>query len=111
MIASANTPSCTPNLDQLHAHFLAILPRIQLHAEISFRYLRCPSSRDDAIAEVIGISWKWYLRLMERGKDVDGFVTTLAALAVRHVRSGRRLCGQERARDVFSSRAQMMKNF
>jgi hypothetical protein len=38
-------------------------------------------------------------------------VSTLADYAVRHVRSGRGLCGQERAKDVFSCRAQRTKGF
>jgi hypothetical protein len=45
----------------LHAHFLAILPRIQTHAEIYFRGIKCPGKRADAIAETIAISWKWFL--------------------------------------------------
>src|SRR5262249_7910365 len=36
---------------------------------------------------------------------------TLAAFAARAVRSGRRLCGQEKAKDVLSPRAQQRKHF
>jgi hypothetical protein len=95
----------------LHAHFLAILPRIETHARIRFRHLRCPGRRDDAIAEVVAVCWKWYLRLVEQGKDIDEYVGTLADFAVRHVRSGRRLCGQERAKDAMSPLAQRRHNF
>jgi hypothetical protein len=96
---------------QLHVHFLAILPRIERHARIRLRHLRCPGKREDAIAEAVAVAWKWFLRLDERGKDVDDFVMALADLAVRHVRCGRRLCGQERARDALSPLAQRRHGF
>lgn len=31
--------------EALHAHFLAILPRIETHAKIHFRYLHAPARR------------------------------------------------------------------
>ncbi|MFO0931045.1 MAG: hypothetical protein U0736_29105 [Gemmataceae bacterium] len=111
MSTLAETRAPCSDLNALHAHFLSFLPRIETHAKVRFRHLRCPGRRDDAVAEVVAVTWKWYLRLQEAGKDVDEFVSTLADLAVRHVRSGRRLCGQERAREVFSSRAQRAKGF
>ena len=95
----------------LHAHFLSILPRIETYAKIRFRHLRCPGRRDDAVAETIAVAWKWYLRLNEKGKDVSGFVGTLADYAVRHVRCGRKLCGQEKSEEVFSPNAQMKYDF
>jgi hypothetical protein len=99
------------SIEELHAQFLLILPRIETHALISFRHLRCPDRRADAIAEVVAVAWKWYLRATQQGKDVTEFVTTLATYAVRHVRSGRRLCGQERAKDVMSPVAQHRHHF
>jgi hypothetical protein len=99
------------NLDALHHHFLQILPRIETHAQVYFRHLRCPGRREDAIAETVAVSWKWFLRLNEQGKNVDEFVSTLATYAARHVRSGRRLCGQERARDALSKLAQRRHGF
>jgi hypothetical protein len=99
------------DLDQLHAEFLAILPRIETHALIFFRHLRCPGRRADAIQETIAISWRWFLRIKEKDKDVTEFVSTLASYAVRHVRSGRRLCGQEKSKDVLSPLAQHKHRF
>src|SRR5262249_53777313 len=99
------TPS-PATINQLQAQFLAILPRIQTHAQIRFRHLRCPSKREDAVAEVVAVAWKWFLRLDARGKQVGGFVSTLADYAVRHVRSCRGLCGQGKAKDVLSPLAQ-----
>ena len=80
------TSSSTPTQGALHQHFLAILPRIETHAQIHFRYLRCPGKREDAIAEVIAVAWKWFLRATEMGKNVSEFVSALADFAVRHVR-------------------------
>jgi hypothetical protein len=95
----------------LHAHFLSLLPRIQTHARIRFHHLRCPGRRDDAVAEVVAIAWKWYLRLLQQGKDIDGFVTAFADYAVRHVRSGRGLCGHVKSQDVCSPSAQRRHDF
>jgi hypothetical protein len=95
----------------LQVRFLSILPRIELHGRISFRYLRCPDQRADAIAEVVALSWCWYVRLAERGKDATRFPSTLADYAARAVRAGRRVCGRERSRDVLSPTAQQHHHF
>jgi hypothetical protein len=108
---SASVPSGSlPSGDRLHAVFLAILPRLQLHAEVCFRHLKCPA-KEDAIQEVIALSWKWFLRLTERGKDVSAFVSALVGYAARAVHSGRRLCGHEKARDVLSPVARRRHGF
>jgi hypothetical protein len=99
------------DLEQLHAEFLQIMPRIETHALIYFRHLKCPGRRADAVAEAVALSWRWFLRVTEQGKDVNEFVSTLANYAVRHVRSGRRLCGQERARDALSALAGQRHHF
>jgi hypothetical protein len=90
--------------------FLEILPRIETHAQLWFRYLRCPGKRDDHIAEAIALSWKWFVRAVEAGKDPTQFVSVLATLVVKAVRSGRRLCGQ-RTKDVMSPLAQRKRGF
>jgi hypothetical protein len=99
------------NLSSLHHHFLAILPRIETHAQVYFRHIRCPGRRADAIQETIAVSWRWFVRINEQGKDVSEFVSTLASYAVRHVRSGRRLCGSQRAKDAMSPVAQQRHHF
>src|SRR5262249_23702635 len=63
------------------------------------------------IAETIALSWAWYRRLIRKGKDVTKFVATLARYAARAVRCGRRLTGQEKAKDVLSSLAQRRHGF
>src|SRR5262249_51386612 len=47
----------------------------------------------------------------QRGKDATTFPLTLASYAARAVRCGRRVCGQERAKDALSSVAQRRHNF
>jgi hypothetical protein len=49
------------NDDRLHVGFVAILPRIERHARISFRDIRCPGKKEDLVAETIALSWAWYL--------------------------------------------------
>lgn len=95
----------------LHARFQIILPRIELHARIYFRHLPVGPNRDDAIAETVGLAWRWYVRLIERGKDPHLFPSALATYAARAVKSGRRVCGQERAKDALSPLAQQRHGF
>ena len=100
-----------PSADALHQGFLSILPRVEVHARVCFRHVRCADRRADAVAEAVAIAWAWYRRLAHRGKDARQFPSALASLAARHVRSGRRLCGQERAQDVLSPLAQARRSF
>jgi hypothetical protein len=103
-----------PHVDvvaDLQVRFLPLVPRIELHGRIYFRFLRCPVRREEAVAEMVGLCWKWYVRLAEQGRDAGGFVGKLAGFAARAVASGRRLTGVERAKDVLSSVAQRRGGF
>ena len=60
---------------------------------------------------MIALAWKWFVTLEQRGKDPASFITALATLAARAVRSGRRLAAGEPAKDVFSSRTQVCQDF
>jgi hypothetical protein len=100
-----------PGPDPLHAGFLALLPRIELHATICFRHVRCPQQKADRVAECVALGWQWFLRLSEQGKDVFDFPMAFASLVARAVRCGRRLCGQERSGDVLSFVAQARHGF
>jgi len=104
---------CKTDFDSntLQAAFLAIVPRIERHASMYFRDVKCPNKRADRIAEAVALAWKWYRRLAERGKDPSTFPAVFAALVSRAVRSGRRVCGQERAKDVLSPVAQHRHGF
>jgi hypothetical protein len=98
------------HLADLHATFLSILPRIELHGRVYFRHKNA-NMREELTAEMVGLCWKWFLRLIERGKDPTAFVSALATFAARAVNSGRRVCGQERSKDVLSPSAQKRHGF
>jgi hypothetical protein len=104
-------PAPARSLALLHAGFLAILPLIEQHGRVYFRHVRCPDRRADRVAEMVALAWHWYVRLAERGKDPARFPTILASYAARAVQNGRRLCGQEKPRDVLSPRAQRLHDF
>lgn len=98
-------------INHLHVEFLPILPRIQLHARIHFRHIRCSHRKEELVSEAVALAWKWFVRLRQRGKDPSCFVTTLARYAARAAWSGRRVCGMERPKDVLSPLAQRTKGF
>jgi hypothetical protein len=100
-----------PTESDLQTAFLSLLPLIENHARVYFRHLPCADQKADKIAETVAVAWQWYRRLAERGKDVNQFVITFIRLAARAVRSGRRLCGMEKAKDVLSPRAQRRHGF
>lgn len=96
---------------RLQTTFRGMLPRIERHARVYFRNVKDTNRKADYIQETIALSWKWLLRLDDHGKGATQFVSTLATFAARAVRSGRRLCGQEKAQDVLSPRAQQRHGF
>jgi hypothetical protein len=98
-------------LADLHARFLQILPRIDLHGRVYFRHLKCPHRQEDAIQEMIALAWKWFQRLAQKGEDGTCFPSALASFAARAVRCGRRLVGQENSKDVLSPLAQQRHHF
>src|SRR5262249_4531311 len=100
------------DLAPLHAVLLSdVLPRVQAHRRVHFRPVRCTDRKEELLAEMRGLCWKWYIGLVRRGKDVLAFVSALAAYAARAVNSGRRVCGHERRRDVLSPVAQRLHGF
>jgi hypothetical protein len=95
----------------LHSRFLALLPRIQTHALIVFRDIACPQRRADLIAELIALAWLWFIRLAKRGKAVEDFVVTFCRLLTKAVKSGRKLAGMVKAKDVLNRHAQQRHGF
>jgi hypothetical protein len=96
----------------LKARFLsAVLPRIQSHAEVCLRDVRCPGQKAELAAEMVALGWAWFVALVRRGKNPDSFSTAIATFAGRAIRSGRKLCGQDRAKDALSFRAQRLHGF
>jgi hypothetical protein len=111
VIASIRSCHTAPDNNPLHAAFLALLPKFETHARICFRSIPCPARRADRVAETLGLAWKWYQRLAERGKDVSRFPMAFIAFVAQAVKRGRRVCGQERPHEVFSPVAQQWHDF
>lgn len=109
MIGSA-VPSNAP-FAHLHAAFLTLVPILKRQASFIFRYIDCPDTRENAITETIGLGWKWFVGLAERGKDARDFPVAFATLAARSVKSGRGVCGQESSKDVHSHLARKRRGF
>jgi hypothetical protein len=97
-------------LADLHTRFLELLPRIELHGRIVFRSLKC-HQREEAVAEMVALAWKWFARLATRGKDAGDFVVTFCRFAGFAVHNGRRLVRRESPKDVLSAQAQHRKGF
>jgi hypothetical protein len=95
----------------VQARFLTILPKIQTHASVCFRGVRCAAQKADLVAETVGKAWVWFERLARKGRDGCQFPMALASLAARATRCGRRVCGSEKARDAMSPLAQRKHGF
>src|SRR6202043_3743912 len=68
-------------------------------------------TKEESLAEMIALSWQWFVRLAKKGKDAKQFASALASYAARAVHSGRRLIGVEKAKDVLSPLAQRQYGF
>ena len=71
----------------------------------------CPATRDEKIAETVGLAWKRFLRLSQAGRRLDGFRMAFVFVTARSVASGRRVVRTESARDVLSEVAQRRRGF
>jgi hypothetical protein len=82
------------------ANFLAVLPAIQAHAKIRFRYLYLrPESREEAVQATIASACLSYQRLASQGKLLGVRPSSLADFAVRRVRM---IGGRQNSRDLHS---------
>jgi hypothetical protein len=95
---------------ELHAQFLVILPRVELHGRIHFRAL-APDKKDEVIQEMRALAWKWFLGLRRRNKNPADFMKTFTTFLARAVNSGRRLVGLEKAKDVMNAFTQRRHGF
>ena len=111
MSDSRNLSITHPATAAIQHAFVSIMPRIVLHARIAFRRLTCADSRENAVAETVALTWKWFVRLVQQGRHPEEFVSVIAAYAARAVKSGRRLCGQEKTKDMLSPLAQTRRGF
>jgi hypothetical protein len=89
----------------LHDCFLELLPRIETHGRIYFRHKK-GADKAEALQEMRALAWKWFRRLMQRGKNPGEFVFNFTKCLVRAVSCGRRVVGMEKPNDVLSPRAQ-----
>ena len=104
-----DTPDLSPHALQA-AFLVCVWPRVVTHGRVYFRHLR-RADREEAVQEMVGLSWMWFVRLAGRGQDGSRFASGLARFAARAVRSGRRVCGQESGRDALSPSAQRRHGF
>ena len=103
--------NCDPlSLPRLQVAFLSIVPRIELHGRVCFR-TESFQDQQEAVAEMVALCWKWFLRLAEQGKDATHFPSVLATFAARAVYNGRRLAGMSKAKDALSPVAQRRHGF
>jgi hypothetical protein len=110
MVALTNS-SPAPNRDELHADFLALMPRIETHARLVFRGLP-EVERDEAVAEAVASAYVAYLRLRDRGIDpLREFPSAMATYAVLQVKDGRHVGSRASSKDVLSIKAQRRHGF
>jgi len=108
---AAARPPLAVSLADLHARFLQIRERIENHARIYFRQVKCWFKKADYIADTVALAFKWFKRLAQKGKDATQFASVLASYAARAVKSGRRVTGQLKAQDAMSEVAQQRHGF
>src|SRR5262245_63184550 len=60
---------------------------------------------------MLALAWRWFLRLIEQGKDPMEFPAAIADFAARAVKAGRRLCGKHKGKDVMNPLAQQRHDF
>jgi hypothetical protein len=104
-------PTAPPRHGHLHEAFLQLMPWVERHGRVYFRHLRRHDDREEAIAEMVALAWRWFVRLANRGKDASKFPSALATFAARAVNAGRRLSGHEAPKDVLSWRARRRHGF
>jgi hypothetical protein len=101
---------CTELTSNLHERFLLLLPKIEVHGQIHFRHL-APQHKDEIFQEMRALAWKWFLRLSRRGKDAAAFLVTFNSYLTKAIKCGRRITGQEKAKDVMCQRTQRRHGF
>jgi hypothetical protein len=108
-IAEPTTSVTTRDSDQLtDEQFLAVLPRIRRHAELSFRGLD-PDTREESVSEAVAYAWWAFHRLAQLDRLALAYPSALATFAVARVRDGRRIGSRANVRDVMSPRCQRRK--
>lgn len=96
---------------KLHALFEPHRSRIERHARIYFRHIKCFHQKEDYVQETVGIAYKLFVSCVKRGKKPWTFIMALASRAAWSVASGRKVTGQEKSQDAMSRRAQYKHGF
>lgn len=95
----------------MYAAFVAAVPKILNVAGYRFRRISCPDTREDCVRETVALCWVWFVRLVQKGRNPDTFLTALATYGAKAVHCGRRACDLEKAKDVLSRRCQRRRGF
>jgi hypothetical protein len=87
-----------------------MLPRIRKYAQVAF-HVDPSELREELVEETVANSFVAFARLVKVGKESVAFPGVLARFAIAQVRSGRRVGGHLRIRDVLSRHSQHHKGF
>ena len=85
----------------VHAAFVSLMPLLQTHARVRFRYLN-PTDREEAVADVVAYGFASFLRLKERGKDPTAFPAVFAHFVAKAVANERGIVRRLSARDLLA---------
>jgi len=102
--------TAAPDLADIQQSFTEALPRIE---GLASAYLRMKNSerKDEAIQEVVALSWKAYRDLVAQGRDVEKLLGRIVEFAAKQVRSGRRLGGAQPIRDIMSATCRFREEY
>lgn len=100
-----------PSFRKLHQRFSSVLPRVERHARVVFRSVPCLDTREDKVQEVSGLCWKWVRKLDKLGKKWWTFVSQLATFACKAVKSGRKVTGCIKIKDVMNEINQARRGY
>jgi hypothetical protein len=104
MIALLKNDVAKGRSKSVHDRFLAMLPQIRRQAFAAFRKFRS-EAREELVQEVVANSYRAWVLLLRRGKESVAYATPLAQYAIRQVRDGRRVGGQQSSQDLMSPSA------
>jgi hypothetical protein len=84
--------------------FTSRLPELQRIARSAFRHLS-PDRRDEAVQNVVTLTWKQYRALIIKGRpDAVDMLRSILYYAIRQTKCGRMIQGCPSAKDTFEKR-------
>ena len=98
------------SIAQLQNRFLSILPHIEAYAQTTFHYLQCPCQKEDAVAELIALAWKWFRYLGQKDQHANEFLVGFLAAMTRAVGQGKCLAGSQKEDDTKNSSIRNLNN-